>query len=132
MHTKTENQMGLLYVLPVVVLVAFNAVIPLMAVVNYSTQETFGNNVFFFEGVKWFEQVLHSERFHASLLRQLTFTGIILAIEIPLGVAIALAMPRKGPSPTRSRRSCAARGPLLPPHTSRSSCAPLAPARAAG
>ena len=97
MHAKTENQMGWLYVLPVVVLVAFNAVIPLMAVVNYSVQETFGNNVFFFEGVKWFEQVLHSERFHASLLRQLAFTGIILAIEVPLGVAIALAMPRRGP-----------------------------------
>jgi glycerol transport system permease protein len=97
MHAKTVNQWGWLYVLPVVVLVAFNAIIPLMAVVNYSTQETFGNNVFFFEGVKWFEQVLHSERFHASLLRQLVFTGTILAIEIPLGVAIALAMPRKGP-----------------------------------
>jgi glycerol transport system permease protein len=97
MYAKTENQMGWLYVLPVVVLVAFNAVIPLMAVVNYSVQETFGNNVFFFEGVKWFEEVLHSERFHASLLRQLAFTGIILVIEIPLGVAIALAMPRRGP-----------------------------------
>ena len=97
MYAKTQNQMGWLYVLPVVVLVAFNAVIPLMAVVNYSVQETFGNNVFFFEGVKWFEQVLQSDRFHASLLRQLAFTGIILVIEVPLGVAIALAMPRKGP-----------------------------------
>ena len=97
MYAKTQNQMGWLYVLPVVVLVAFNAVIPLMAVVNYSVQETFGNNVFFFEGVKWFEQVLRSDRFHASLLRQLAFTGIILVIEVPLGVAIALAMPRKGP-----------------------------------
>ena len=97
MYAKTENQMGWLYVLPVVVLVAFNAVIPLMAVVNYSVQETFGNNVFFFEGVKWFEQVLHSDRFHSSLLRQLAFTGIILVIEVPLGVAIALAMPRRGP-----------------------------------
>src|SRR5690606_25729288 len=53
--------------------------------------------VFFFEGSKWFEQVLHSDRFHAALGRQFLFTGIILAIEIPLGVAIALAMPRKGP-----------------------------------
>ena len=97
MYAKTENQMGWLYVLPVVLLVAFNAVIPLMAVVNYSVQETFGNNIFFFEGVKWFQQVLHSDRFHASLARQLAFTGIILAIEVPLGVAIALAMPRKGP-----------------------------------
>jgi len=97
MDGKTQNQMAWLFVLPVVALVAFNAVIPLMAVVNYSVQETFGNNMFFFEGVKWFEQVLHSDRFHASLGRQLVFSGIILVIEVPLGVAIALAMPRRGP-----------------------------------
>jgi glycerol transport system permease protein len=83
-------------VLPVVVLLAFNAVLPLMAVVNYSVQETFGNNEFFFEGVKWFEEVLNSQRFRDALQRQLLFTAIILAIELPLGVAIALAMPRKG------------------------------------
>ncbi len=84
-------------VLPVVLLVAFNAIIPLMTVVNYSVQETFGDNVFFWEGVKWFEDILHSERFHAALLRQFAFTGSVLAIEIPLGIAIALAMPRRGP-----------------------------------
>ncbi|MEO1793472.1 MAG: sugar ABC transporter permease [Pseudomonadota bacterium] len=93
---KVENQKGWLFVLPVVILVAFNAVIPLMTVVNYSVQETFGDNVFFFEGVKWFEQVLASERFLDALGRQLFFTFTILAIEIPLGVAIALSMPRKG------------------------------------
>ncbi|MBL6929221.1 MAG: sugar ABC transporter permease [Rhodospirillales bacterium] len=94
---KTTYQKAWFFVLPVVALVAFNALIPLMTVVNYSVQETFGDNVFFWEGVKWFEDVLNSERFHASLLRQLMFTGIILAIEIPLGVAIALTMPKKGP-----------------------------------
>jgi len=96
MAAKITNQKAWLFVLPVIILVAFNAVIPLMTVVNYSVQETFGNNVFFYEGVKWFEDVLHSERFHASLLRQLAFTATILAIEIPLGVAIALTMPQKG------------------------------------
>jgi glycerol transport system permease protein len=96
MAAKTDNQKGWYFVLPVVVLVAFNALIPLMTVVNYSVQETFGNNLFFWQGVGWFEQVLHSERFHAALGRQLMFTGIILAIEIPLGIAIALAMPREG------------------------------------
>lgn len=96
MSSKTTNQKAWFLVLPVVVLVAFNAVIPLMTVVNYSVQETFGDNLFFFEGMKWFEEVLNSERFHDSLLRQLQFTFIILAIQIPLGVAIALAMPRKG------------------------------------
>ena len=96
MNNKTTNQKAWFFVLPVLVIVAFNAIIPLMTVVNYSVQETFGNNVFFWEGVKWFEEVLNSDRFHDSLGRQLTFTGIILAIEIPLGVAIALTMPKKG------------------------------------
>ncbi|MCM2332871.1 MAG: sugar ABC transporter permease [Anaeromyxobacteraceae bacterium] len=97
MSGRTPNQRAWWLVLPVVLLVAFNAVLPLMTVVNYSVQETFGDNVFFFEGVKWFEEVLHSERFHQALGRQLFFTLVILAIEVPLGVAIALAMPRKGP-----------------------------------
>jgi glycerol transport system permease protein len=54
MDAKIHNQKGWLLVLPALALVALNAVIPLMAVVNYSVQETFGNNLFFFEGVKWF------------------------------------------------------------------------------
>ena len=94
---KTWNNRAWFMVLPVLLLVAFNAVIPLMTVVNYSVQETFGNNLFFFEGVKWYQEVLNSPRFHAALGRQLLFTGLILLIEIPLGVAVALAMPRSGP-----------------------------------
>ncbi|MEQ8817455.1 MAG: sugar ABC transporter permease [Thalassobaculum sp.] len=94
---KTVNQRAWWFVLPVVLLVAFNAVIPLMTVVNYSVQESFGSNMFFWSGVRWFEEVLRSERFHSALLRQLGFTFLILAIEVPLGLAIALAMPRRGP-----------------------------------
>ena len=94
---KTTYNKAWFFVLPVVALVAFNALIPLMTVVNYSVQETFGDNVFFWEGVTWYQQVLTSERFHASLLRQLLFTGLILAIEVPLGIAVALSMPRRGP-----------------------------------
>jgi len=97
MIDKTTNKKAWFFVIPVVILVAFNALIPLMTVVNYSVQETFGNNVFFWEGVKWFEQVLNSDRFHDSFMRQLTFTGMILIIEVPLGIAVALTMPRKGP-----------------------------------
>ena len=95
--TKTLNNRAWFMVLPVLLLVAFNAIIPLMTVVNYSVQETFGNNLFFFEGVKWYQEVLTSSRFHASLGRQIVFTITILLIEIPLGVAVALAMPRSGP-----------------------------------
>jgi len=94
---KPTNQKAWWLVTPVLLLVAFNAFIPLMTVVNYSLQETFGDNVFFWEGLTWFEKVLRSERFHDSLLRQLLFTGMIIAIEVPLGIAVALSMPRKGP-----------------------------------
>jgi glycerol transport system permease protein len=94
---KTVNQKAWFFVLPVLLLVAFNAIIPLMTVVNYSVQETFGANTFFWSGIRWFEEVLGSPRFHASLGRQLFFTFTILVIEVPLGLAIALTMPRKGP-----------------------------------
>jgi len=93
---KTVNQKAWFLVLPVVALVAFNAIIPLMTVVNYSVQESFGDNAFFWSGVMWFEQILRSSRFHDALGRQLFFTCMILLIEVPLGVMIALSMPRKG------------------------------------
>ncbi|MBT6123199.1 MAG: sugar ABC transporter permease [Candidatus Puniceispirillum sp.] len=93
---KTQNQKAWFFVLPVLLLVAFNALIPMMTVVNYSVQETFGNNLFFWQGLDWFENILRSERFHAALGRQFLFTGLILIIEVPLGIAIALSMPRKG------------------------------------
>jgi glycerol transport system permease protein len=78
------------------VLVAFSAVIPLMTVVNYSVQDTFGNNEFFWNGTQWFTELLRSQRFWDSLSRNLIFSAIILALEIPLGILIALNMPKKG------------------------------------
>jgi glycerol transport system permease protein len=96
MIQKTVNQKAWWLVTPVLALVAFNAIVPLMTVVNYSVQETFGDNVFFWEGMRWYEEVLHSPRFHEALIRQMLFTGQILLIEVPLGVIVALAMPRKG------------------------------------
>ncbi|WEX77179.1 sugar ABC transporter permease [Sinorhizobium numidicum] len=93
---KTWNNKAWFMVLPVLVLVAFSAVIPLMTVVNYSVQDTFGNNEFFWAGTDWFREVLESDRFWDALARNLIFSAIILAIEIPLGILIALNMPKKG------------------------------------
>lgn len=93
---KTVNQKAWFLVLPVLLLVAFSAVIPLMTVVNYSVQDTFGNNQFFWAGLEWFEEMLRSERMWDALGRQLMFSGIILAIEIPLGIFVALNMPKSG------------------------------------
>ena len=93
---RPTNQKAWFLVLPVLLLVAFSAIIPLMTVVNYSVQDTFGNNEFFWAGTSWFEEILHSSRFHEALARNLIFSAIILAIQIPLGIVVALSMPRKG------------------------------------
>jgi glycerol transport system permease protein len=93
---KTWNNKAWFLVLPVLVLVAFSAIIPLMTVVNYSMQDTFGNNQFFWAGTEWFEELLASDRFWQAMGRNLIFSFIILAIEVPLGIFIALNMPKKG------------------------------------
>ncbi|ABA78821.1 ABC transporter permease subunit [Rhodobacter sphaeroides] len=93
---KSWNNRAWFLVLPVLALVAFSAVVPLMTVVNYSVQDTFGNNEFFWAGLEWFEETVTSERIHAALGRQVLFTAIILAIEVPLGIFVALHMPKKG------------------------------------
>ncbi|MRU15243.1 sugar ABC transporter permease [Roseovarius sp. A21] len=96
MQEKTVNQKAWFLVLPVLVLVAFSAIIPLMTVVNYSVQDTFGGNQFFWAGLEWFKDLLHSERMWNALGRQMAFSAIILAIEVPLGIFVALNMPKSG------------------------------------
>ncbi|MBY5268773.1 ABC transporter permease [Spiribacter salinus] len=84
-------------VLPVVLVVAFSAIIPLMTVVNYSLQDIFGPDSRFFVGTEWFVQTLRDPGLRDALGRQFLFSGAILVIQIPLGIALALCMPRKGP-----------------------------------
>ena len=93
---KTQNNKAWFLIIPVLVLVAFSAVIPLMTVVNYSVQDTFGQNDFFWAGLDWFDEWIGSDRLRQSLQRQILFSAIILAIEVPLGIYIALNMPKKG------------------------------------
>ncbi|MBN8943342.1 MAG: sugar ABC transporter permease [Rhizobiales bacterium] len=100
MHKIADNRAWYL-VLPVVVIVAFNALVPLMTVVNYSVQDTFGNNQFFWNGIGWFQEVLDpnssvGQRFYDALGRNLMFSAIVLAIEVPLGILVALSMPKSG------------------------------------
>lgn len=100
MDKPSDNKAWLL-VLPAFLVVVFTAIIPMMTVVNYSVQDTFGNNQFFWNGVGWYRELLDPStelggRFYASLARNLIFSAIILAIEIPLGILVALSMPREG------------------------------------
>ena len=93
---KWEDNRAWFLVLPVFVIVAFSAVIPLMTVVNYSVQDIFGPGQRVFVGTEWFKEVLSDGRLHEALWRQFLFSGLVLLLEMPLGVIIALMMPKKG------------------------------------
>ena len=93
---KPVNQRAWWLILPVFVCVAFSAVLPLMTVVNYSVQDIFGPDRRVFVGTEWFAAVLRDEELHGALLRQLGFSLAVLAVEIPLGIGLALAMPAQG------------------------------------
>ncbi len=93
---KPVNQKAWWLVLPVVVCVAFSAVLPLMTVVNYSLQDIISPERRVFVGTEWFAAVMRDEELHAALWRQLTFSLAVLTVEIPLGIMLALSMPAKG------------------------------------
>ena len=93
---KWEDNKAWFLVLPVFIIVAFSAIIPLMTVVNYSVQDIFGPGQRVFVGAEWFKEVLTDSRLHDALWRQFLFSGLVLLIEMPLGIGIALLMPRKG------------------------------------
>ena len=93
---KWKDNKAWFLVLPVFILVAFSAIIPLMTVVNYSLQDIFGPGQRVFVGIEWFEEVLSDKRLHSALGKQLIFSGLVLLIEMPLGILIALMMPKKG------------------------------------
>lgn len=94
---KPVRQRAWWLVAPVLVLVAFSAVLPLMTVVNYSFQDILDINTRTWVGFEWYREILRDPTLHAALGRQLLFSAIVLAIEVPLGIALARLMPRSGP-----------------------------------
>jgi glycerol transport system permease protein len=93
---KIRSQIGWLFVLPVVLSVAFSAIIPLMTVVNYSVQDILGPGQRVFVGLEWYIKTMRDSELHNAFLRNLLFSMEILLIEIPLGILIALGLPAKG------------------------------------
>ena len=93
---KPVNQKAWFLILPVLVCVAFSAILPLMTVVNYSVQDIISPERRVFVGTEWFVAIMRDEELHGALLRQITFSLAVLLIEIPLGIALALSMPAHG------------------------------------
>jgi glycerol transport system permease protein len=93
---KPIDNRAWLLIAPVLAVVAFSAVIPLMTVVNYSVQDILGPEQRVFVGREWYQKVLRDPELHGAFLRQVVFSLTVLVLEIPLGIAIALCLPLSG------------------------------------
>lgn len=86
-----DNRAWLL-LLPSLALLGVVGALPLLAVFNYAFHDIFTLSNLHWVGFQWFSDILQSDRFAASLGRSLLFSALALAIQVPLGIAIALLL----------------------------------------
>lgn len=85
-----------LFLIPTLILVAINAFIPMMTVVNYSFFNLYSGSEPEFVGLENYFNLFRDPFFHSALWRQIIFSIAVLIVQIPLGIAIAACMPKKG------------------------------------
>lgn len=90
-----DNKAWLLLI-PALAVMAITAFVPLMTVLNYSLHYIFSGSIPEFVGFANYVDVMKDAKFQQALWRQLLFSFAILAVEIPLGIMIALSLPKKG------------------------------------
>ncbi len=94
MAKPTDNR-AWLFVIPAVLLLGFVAIVPLIMVVDFSLHDVFTLKSKIWVGFKWYKEILRSSRFWETFARSLFFSTIILLIQIPLGIFIALSIPKR-------------------------------------
>ncbi|WP_085311570.1 carbohydrate ABC transporter permease [Planktotalea arctica] len=92
---KDNTNTGWIFVLPAVLVLGLVGLVPLITVINYSFFEIFILDARFWIGTEWYDAIIGSERFWASFGRSTLFSMLVLLIQIPLGIAIALCIPRR-------------------------------------
>ena len=93
--TKVNNNLAWLLVLPALLLLALVVLIPLTMVFNFSFHDIFTQDFKTWVGAQWYRDILGSSHFYASLGRSLLYSLLVLIIEIPLGILLALSLPRR-------------------------------------
>lgn len=91
---KDKSDRGWFFVLPAALVLGLVGLIPLLTVINYSFFEIFILDQRFWVGLEWYQDIIGSSRFWSSFGRSALFSALVLCIQIPLGIAIALCIPR--------------------------------------
>ncbi len=93
---KLHDNRAWLLMLPAAAVMAFVGMVPLLSVLNFSFHDIFSLDLIHWVGLDWYAEIIASSRFHASLGRSLLFSAIVLSVQLPLGIAIALLLSRAG------------------------------------
>ncbi len=91
-----HNNSAWLFLLPALTVLILVGVVPIGFVVFYALHDTFGGNIFIWVGSHWFREVLGNSAFYEAIVRSLGFALLALLVQIPLGLFIALRMPKAG------------------------------------
>ena len=94
---KPHSNAAWALMLPAAAVMVFVAVLPLLAVLNYSFPDNFSLDKVFWVGTDWYEMIVATPRFWASLGRSALFSTLAISVQIPLGIAIALMLRKVGP-----------------------------------
>ena len=105
---KLQSNMAWLFMLPTALVMAFVAVVPMVTVFNYSFHDIFRLDQLFWVGTEWYETIVSSPRFWASLGRSAAFSSLVLMIQLPLGIGIALMLRRAKPRTANLMLMCLA------------------------
>ena len=93
---KTHDTRVWPYLLPAFAVLAAVGAIPLPINAWHSLFEVFTLDSKVWVGLEWYQQLLGSQRFYESLLRSLMFSTVVIGVQFPLGLFIALRLPRSG------------------------------------
>lgn len=93
---KAHNNAAWALLLPAALVMIFVAVLPLVAVLNYSFHDIFSLEKVFWVGTDWYAMIIATPRFWASLARSAVFSALALAVQLPLGISIALMLRKIG------------------------------------
>lgn len=91
---KTPNNTAWWFLVPAIAMLAAVGLAPLISVISHSFQDIFTPEAKVWVGLEWYQEVLRSPHFLDSLMRSFLFSTAVLLVEIPLGIYIALRMPK--------------------------------------
>ena len=91
---RIHNNAAWFLVLPAALLLGVIGVVPLVTVFNYSFFDIFTLQDRFWVGADWYEELVRSPDLYKSLARSILFVILVVLIQFPLGIAVALLLPK--------------------------------------